>query len=269
MVYCAHNEQEVKIVLRGSFAQNVRQAQELLREKGWGAFLREDVRNWLDRLAVQWRAGHYIRGFHRLYYHAAYEDPPQTWKTCSWLGVPALKCPLDLFVYQEILWATRPAVIVETGTAAGGSALYLASLCELLGQGEVITVDIVDACPVQHPRITRLIGSSTDPTVVAQVRERVAGRPALVILDSDHARDHVRDELSAYSDLVPVGGYLIVEDSNIHGHPVGWQYGPGPTEAIREFLRTRDDFVIDQQCERHLLTLNPGGYLRRVQEPRR
>jgi len=251
-------------VLRGSFAQNVRQARELLREKGLWSFIREDVRNWLDRLAVQWRTGHHIRGFHRLYYHAAYNDPPQTWKTCSWLGVPALKCPLDLFVYQEILWTMRPAVIVETGTAAGGSALYLASLCDLLGQGEVITVDIVDACQAQHPRITRIIGSSTDPAVVAQVHERVADRPALVILDSDHARDHVLDELAAYSTLVPVGGYLIVEDSNIHGHPVGWQYGPGPTEAIREFLRKHDDFVIDRHCERHLLTFNPGGYLRRV-----
>jgi cephalosporin hydroxylase len=251
-------------VLRGSFAQNVRQARELLGEKGLLAFFREDVRNWLDRLAVQWRAGHYIRGFHRLYYHAAESDPPQTWKTSAWLGVPVLKCPLDLFVYQEILFATRPAVIVETGTAAGGSALYLASLCDLLGQGEVLTVDIVDACQAQHPRITRLIGSSTDPAVVAQVHAWVAGRPALVLLDSDHSKAHVLNELTAYSPLVPVSGYLVVEDTNIHGHPVGWQYGPGPTEAIREFLRTRDDFVIDRRCERHLMTFNPGGYLRRV-----
>ena len=251
-------------MLRGSFARNVRQARALLRTKGWRAFVREDVRNWLDRLAVQWRAGHYRRGFHRLYYHAAFDDPPQAWQTCTWLGVPALKCPLDLFVYQELIWATRPAVIVEIGTAAGGSALYLASLCDLLGQGEVITVDVADVCQAQHPRITRLIGSSTDPAVVAQVYERVAGRPALVLLDSDHARDHVLGELVAYSPLVPVGGYLVVEDANIHGHPVGWQYGPGPTEAIREFLRTRDDFVVDRRCERHLLTFNPGGYLQRV-----
>lgn len=251
-------------MLRGSVAQNVRQARELLREKGLWAFLREDVRNWLDRLTVQWRAAHYIRGFHRLYYHAAFDAPPRTWKTCTWLGVPAQKCPLDLFVYQEILFATRPAVIVETGTAAGGSALYLASLCDLLGQGEVITVDIVDVCQARHPRITRLLGSSTDPAVVAQVHERVAGRPALVILDSDHTRDHVLGELAAYSPLVPLGGFLIVEDSNIHGHPVGWQYGPGPTEALGEFLRARDDFVVDRACERHLVTFNPGGYLRRV-----
>jgi cephalosporin hydroxylase len=251
-------------VLRGSFAQNVHQYRKALREKGLWTFIREDVRNWLDRLAVQRRAGHYIRGFHRLYYHAADNNPPQTWKTSSWLGVPAQKCPLDLFVYQELLFATRPAVIVETGTAAGGSALYLASLCDLLGQGEVITVDIADASQVQHPRITRLIGSSTDPAVVAQVHERVAGRPAMVLLDSDHSRDHVLGELAAYSPLVPIGGYIVVEDSNIHGHPVGWQYGPGPTEAIREFLRTRDDFVVDRRCERHLVTFNPGGYLRRV-----
>ena len=251
-------------MLRGSFAENVRQAQELLTTKGLVAFLREDVRNWLDRLTVQWRAGHYLRGFHRLYYHAAYNDPPKTWQISSWLGIPALKCPLDLFVYQQILFETRPAVIVETGTAAGGSALFLASMCDLLGQGDVITIDIVDRCQARHPRIAQLVGSSIDPEIIRQVQDRVAGRPAMVILDADHSKDHVLAELVAYSPLVPVGSYVVVEDSNIHGHPVGWQYGEGPTEAIQEFLRQRDDFVIDRAREGQLLTFNPGGYLRRV-----
>ncbi len=235
-----------------------------MRDKGLGSWLRQDVRNFLDRLAVQWRAGHYIRGFHRLYYHAADDVPPGTWRACSWLGIPAQKCPLDLFVYQEILCQTRPEVIVETGTAAGGSALFLATLCDLLGQGEVLTVDIADRCQARHPRLTQIIGSSTDPAVIAQVQQRVAGRPAMVLLDSDHSQAHVLQELRAYSPLVPVGGYIVVEDTNIHGHPVGWQYPAGPTEAVREFLRDRDDFVVDRGREKQLLTLNPGGYLRRV-----
>lgn len=251
-------------MLRGSWADNVRRARMTMREKGLWSWLREDVRNFLDRLAVQWRAGHYVRGFHRLYYHAADNIPPQTWRTCTWLGVPAQKCPLDLFVYQQIVYETRPEAIVETGTAAGGSALFLASLCDLLGRGEVLTVDIADHCQARHPRLTRLIGSSVDPAIVAQVRQWVAGRPAMILLDADHSRDHVLQELHAYSPLVPVGGYLVVEDSNIHGHPVGWQYGPGPLEAIQEFLRGRDDFVVDREREVHLLTFNPGGYLKRV-----
>jgi len=251
-------------MLRESPKDSLRRARALIREKGLGGFLGQDLRDFLDRLTVQWRARHYIQGFHRLYYHAAYETPPQTWGSTSWLGVPMQKCPLDLFVYQEIIYETRPAVIVETGTAAGGSALFLASLCDLLGQGEVITVDIEDRCQVQHPRMTRLLGSSTDPAVVARIGQQVRGRPAMVVLDSDHSKEHVLAELRAYSPLVPVGFYLIVEDTNIHGHPVGWRYGAGPSEAIAEFLRQCDAFVVDRRCEKHLLTFNPGGFLRRI-----
>jgi len=84
---------------------------------------------------------------------------------------------MDLLIFQEILCETRPLVIIETGTAAGGSAFFFASLLDLLGTGEVVTVDIVDECHVRHPRITRFIGSSTDPDVVEQIRVRVHGRP--------------------------------------------------------------------------------------------
>lgn len=251
-------------MLRGTLSENLRRTRSLLREKGLWDFLAQDVRDFWDRLAVQWRARHYIRGFHRLYYHAAYNIPPQTWGNTFWLGVPIQKCPLDLFVYQEIFYETRPEAIIETGTAAGGSALFWASLCDLMGQGEVITVDIEDRCQVRHPRITRLLGSSTDPDVVERIREWVRGRPAMVVLDSDHRKAHVLAELEAYSPFVPVGFYLIVEDSNIHGHPVGWRYGEGPAEAIREFLRWRSDFVVDREREKHLLTFNPGGFLRRI-----
>lgn len=251
-------------MLRESPGETLRRARALIGEKGLVDFLIQDVRDFLDRLLVQWRARHYIQGFHRLYYHAAYDRPPLTWGNTSWLGVPMQKCPLDLFVYQEIIYETRPAVIVETGTAAGGSALFLATLCDLLGQGEVITVDIEDRCQAQHPRITRLLGSSTDPAIVARIGEQVRGRPAMVVLDSDHSKAHVLAELEAYSPLVPVGHYLVVEDTNIHGHPVGWRYGPGPAEAVREFLCRRDDFIVDRGREKHLLTFNPGGFLRRI-----
>ncbi len=253
-------------MLRGSLVDNLRQARELIGQKGFFPFLAGEARDFLDRVRVQARAGHYIRGFHRLYYHSAYDIPAKTWLTTSWLGVPVLKCPLDLFVYQEILHETRPEVVIETGTAAGGSALFFASMGDLLGQGEVITVDIEDRSAVQHPRLTRIIGSSTDPQVLERIRAQVRGRPAMVVLDSDHSKAHVLRELELYSPLVPVGHYLIVEDTNINGHPVGWKYGAGPAEAVAEFLRQRDDFVIDRRCEKHLLTHNPGGYLRRIRE---
>lgn len=187
------------------------------------------------------------------------------WTHARWLGAQALKNPLDLWVYQEIVFDTRPALVVETGTYRGGSALYLASLCDLVGGGEVISIDVEplrDDYP-EHPRITYLGGrSSTDPDVVEEVRERSAGRPILVILDSDHSQGHVEAELAAYAPLVPVGCYVIVEDSNIGR--IRKDLMPGPMEAIETFLASTGDFEIDRQREKFLITFNPSGYLKRV-----
>ncbi len=187
------------------------------------------------------------------------------WTETTWLGAQALKNPLDLWIYQEIMVETRPELIVETGTYRGGSAFYLASICDLLGAGEVVSIDIE---PVRddypgHPRITYLGGrSSTDLAVVDDVRERAAGRPILVILDSDHSQAHVEAELAVYAPLVPVGCYLIVEDSNIG--QIRKDLMPGPLEAIETFLAVNDGFEIDRSREKFLITQNPSGYLRRV-----
>jgi cephalosporin hydroxylase len=187
------------------------------------------------------------------------------WTDTRWLGAQALKNPLDLWVYQEIMVETRPEVIVETGTYRGGSALYLASICDLVGSGEVVSIDIEairDDYPA-HPRITYLGGrSSTDADVLAEVRARAEGRPTLVILDSDHSQAHVEAELAAYADIVPVGCYLIVEDSNIG--QIRKDLLPGPLEAIEAFLARTDEFEIDCKREKFLITQNPSGYLRRV-----
>jgi cephalosporin hydroxylase len=95
------------------------------------------------------------------------------------------------------------------------------------------------------------------------VRDAVGGRRAMVLLDSDHSADHVYEEMMAYSPLVQTGDYLIVEDTNINGHPAYPDFGPGPMEAVERFLSDNDEFVIDQHCERFLMTLHPRGYLRR------
>ena len=115
----------------------------------------------------------------------------------------------------------------------------------------------------EHPRITYLGGrSSTDPEVLAEVRARADGKRALVILDSDHSQRHVEAELAEYAGLVPVGGYVIVEDSNIG--QIRKDLLPGPLEAIETFLGTTDAFEIDRSREKVLITFNPSGYLRRV-----
>jgi cephalosporin hydroxylase len=187
------------------------------------------------------------------------------WTEATWLGAQALKNPLDLWVYQEIMVETRPELIVETGTYRGGSAFFLASICDLLGEGEIVSIDIEpvrDDYPT-HPRITYLGGrSSTDPAVVAEVRGRAEGKRTLVVLDSDHSQAHVEAELGAYADLVPVGGYLIVEDSNIG--QIRQDLLPGPLEAIDTFLSGTKAFEIDRDREKFLITFNPSGYLRRV-----
>ena len=187
------------------------------------------------------------------------------WTKATWLGAQALKNPLDLWIYQEIMVETQPELIVETGTYRGGSALFLASVCDLLDRGEVVSIDVEplrDDYP-QHPRVTYLGGrSSTDPDVVAEVRERAADRKTLVILDSDHSQGHVEAELAVYAPLVPVGCYLIVEDSNIGR--IRKDLLPGPFEAIETFLAGSDTFEIDREREKFLITFNPSGYLRRV-----
>jgi cephalosporin hydroxylase len=204
--------------------------------------------------------GSIVRAFHRLYYSSG----SRTWSNTAWFGTRTQKCPLDLWIYQEILYEVRPTVIVETGTADGGSALFLASICDLLDHGEIVTVDIDERPRPSHPRITYVGGSSIAPDVVTRVKEFVGDRaPVLVILDSDHTRDHVLEELHAYSSLVTSSSYLVVEDTNINGHPVLPDFGPGPMEALDTFLREDGDFSIDPDREKLLLTFNPRGYLRR------
>lgn len=202
-----------------------------------------------------------IKQFHELYYGA----PEQTWQNTFWLGVRTAKCPFDLWIYQEILCETRPDLIVECGTAWGGSALFMASVLDQLGLGAVATID-VDAAPERppHPRISYISGSSTSPEVVAEVRHLAASSERLmVVLDSDHTRDHVAEELRLYAPLVTSGCYLVVEDTNVNGNPVLPKFGPGPQEAVAEFLAQTDDFGVDHEREKLMLTFNPNGYLRR------
>jgi cephalosporin hydroxylase len=202
-----------------------------------------------------------IDSFHRLYYDS--ED--RTWGQTLWLGTRVLKLPLDLWIYQEMLWELKPGLIIECGTAHGGSAYFLASICDLIGRGKVLTIDVIEnpGRPA-HPRITYLLGSSTSDAIVQQVRSLARNeQPIMVILDSDHSKAHVLNELRLYSDLVTEGSYLVVEDTNINGHPAHPTFGPGPMEALEEFLKTDQRFVVDRSREKLLLTFNPRGYLRR------
>ena len=199
------------------------------------------------------------RQFHSLYYKSG----DTTWDNTFWMGAKVLKCPLDLWVYQEIIFDTKPDVIVETGTRHGGSALYLASLCDLLGHGRVISIDIEPAKGrPAHPRITYLLGSSTSVQMIRDVETAVLGNAVMVSLDSDHSKAHVLEEMRLYSRFVSKGHYMIVEDTNVNGHPVLPEFGPGPLEAVEEFLVDHDEFEVDEAREKFLLTFHSRGFLK-------
>lgn len=205
-----------------------------------------------------------IDEFHDLYYNGLAGDGPIYLRT-YWMGVPCLKCPLDLWSYQEIIAEVRPDLIVETGTYSGGSALYLAHLLDSVGQGEIVTIDISDDQPrPSHPRIRYVKGSSADRDLIASILDPRPAETRMVILDSDHSKRHVLDELNLLSPYVSVGSYLIVEDTNVNGHPTYASFGEGPFEAVEEFLSRTRDFVVDESREKFLMTFNPRGYLKRI-----
>lgn len=203
-----------------------------------------------------------VDDFHKLYYDSRHK----TWRNTWWLGIRANKCPLDLWVYQEILFELKPDIIVECGTADGGSALFLASICDLLNKGKIISIDIEKKKNrPKHKRITYLLGSSTSQVIEDKVQGFIRSSDGvMVILDSDHDKEHVFNELKIYSEFVTKGSYIIVEDTNINGHPVKPDFGPGPMEAVEEFLEKNKDFIIDKSREKFYLTFNPNGFLKKL-----
>jgi len=191
-----------------------------------------------------------------------------------------LKCPFDLWVYQELIYKVKPDIIIECGTYKGGSAYFFASILDLMKKGKVITIDIckedqifldsedtVQKRPV-HPRIQYLIGSTVSDTIVNSVKDQInPDDTVLIILDSNHTMDHVLKEMELYSKFVSKGSYLVVEDSNLFGHPIRperYRFGKGPYEAIETFLLQHSDFTIDKECEKYFMSFNPCGYLIRT-----
>lgn len=201
-------------------------------------------------------------------YHCHYEAN-KIWEKTTWLGQPMWKLPSDAIVLQEIIFETRPDLIIETGTGMGGSALFYASIQHLLDNGSVLTIDKERRFhsfggATAASRISFIQGSSTDQRVLDLVRKEAGGRRCMVILDSWHSYEHVKEELAAYWRYVDRGCYLVVEDTHVSGHPVPWEWGKGPYEAAEEFAREYSrHFEVDRSRERHLMTFNPHGYLKR------
>jgi len=204
--------------------------------------------------------------------------------TFSWMGRPIIQLPEDMIRTQEVIWRLKPDVIVETGVAHGGSLIYYASLCKAIGNGRIIGVDIEIRSHNRKaiedhemfPYITLIEGSSTDVLIVDQVKSLInEHETVLVILDSNHTKEHVADELEAYHEMVSTGSYIVATDGSmkdLSDVPRGgedWDWN-NPHAAAKEFASSHPDFVIEQPIwpfnESHLtdnITHWPGAWLKR------
>jgi cephalosporin hydroxylase len=207
-----------------------------------------------------------VNRFNELWYSSG-----TTWRDNRWMGIPTLQNPMDVWIIQELLVETKPDFVVEAGSYHGGSAAIWAMVLEQVNpKGRVITIDIEDMMKeardlqIVRERVDFLLGSSTAPEIVADVARRVKGRSVLLVLDSLHTKDHVLNELRLYSPLVQPGGYVVVQDTHTNGHPVAPDFGPGPYEAVEEFLKGNPNFAVDRTRERLLSTCSPNGYLKRL-----
>lgn len=208
----------------------------------------------------------------------------------TWLGRPIIQLPEDLLRIQEAIWRVKPDVIVETGVAHGGSLVFYATLCEALGRGRVIGLDIrirpenraaIEAHPLSS-RIALIEGSSIDPAVVARVRARIpSGSRVLVLLDSSHTKAHVHAELEAYAPLVSEDSYIVATDGimyDLHDVPGGqpdWRWNHA-SAAAAEFAAANPQFVLETPARlfqegliQEPVTYWPGGWLRRLPESER
>lgn len=199
----------------------------------------------------------------------------------NWMGLPIIQYPQDMVALQEIIWKTRPDMIIETGVARGGSVIFYASMLELLGNnGVVVGIDIdirahnrkrIAEHSLSH-RIRLIESSSVEKEIPDAVKVFAEGRTKIMVsLDSDHTHKHVAAELEIYSPLVSVDCYCVVFDTVIEDMPTGsfpnrsWDKGNNPKTAVQAFLETNKNFVIDEEIESKLvITAAPGGYLKRV-----
>jgi cephalosporin hydroxylase len=198
----------------------------------------------------------------------------------TWMGRPIIQYPQDMIAMQEIIWEVKPDLIIETGIAHGGSLIYYASILELIGEGEVlgIDIDIRDHNRKEienHPMIKRIKmiqGSSISAEVVEQVKGFAAGKKkVMVCLDSNHTHDHVLNELELYFSFVTLDSYLVVFDTIVEDLPENtysnrpWGIGDNPKTAVHEFLKTHTNFEIDRSIDNKLLvSVAPEGYLKRI-----
>jgi cephalosporin hydroxylase/glycosyltransferase involved in cell wall biosynthesis len=176
----------------------------------------------------------------------------------SWKGLQLLKFPTDMILYHEVIWETRPDLIIEIGTKFGASAVFFQDMMEMYSLlGQVVTVDIKDQVAERDPRIQYFIGDSLDDALITKLYALADGRKTMLVIDGNHNRRHVKWELSKYANIVTPGQYMVVEDCFAEKE----LFGPG--EALQWFLPRTDKFEQIDQCDRYLISMTMGGWLKR------
>ncbi|MCX5897521.1 MAG: CmcI family methyltransferase [Proteobacteria bacterium] len=225
-----------------------------------------------------------------------YTKDPAIMYGSTFLGLVLMQNPADMWIMQEIITEIRPDFIIETGTFAGGAALYYATILnQVNNKGKVITVDI-DPKPrifninklkkdndllyktvkeLNDNYIEFITSNSVEPALIERLKKQTKNKKVLVTLDSCHSYEHVLKELTLYSQLVSPGSYLIAQDTFLddkeewiekYAKCPGWKIKGGPRKAVNEFLRENRDFKVDKSKERFLFTFYPSGYLKKVIE---
>lgn len=216
--------------------------------------------NFMERLIAD--------SFHVMYYASNVWNGGNT----KWLGVGLFQHPMDMWIKQEIVFETKPTLIIETGSANGGSALFYATILDQMQQGRIVSIDLQDeksgmGIPkFKHRRINFLKGNSVDLGVVKKIKAMIKPSDRVMVgLDSDHTAEHVLKELKIYGPLVTSGCYMVIDDTNLGGHPIMNQNvpGPGPWAAVAEYLEKEKSFEIDQSRHKFYMTWSPNGFLRK------
>jgi cephalosporin hydroxylase len=189
------------------------------------------------------------------------------WIDMRWRGHRLWQNAIDLNVTSEHILASRPDIIIETGTYQGGSAIFFADLMVLSGkQADVVSIDLAPLATPNHPGVQYLTGrSSIDGGVVAEIRTLIGGRRAFVVLDSDHRASHVYEELQLYAPLVHPGDHLLVQDGNMYA-TLGMPLEETPIGGIARFLDECPEFTVDLAKSPFSTTSHPWGWLRRAQK---
>ena len=208
-------------------------------------------------------------------FHSMYYGSSHTWNSgnTKYMGIPCFQNPLDMWIMQEIIFETKPTVIIECGSFMGGTSLFFAHMMDIISKHQgwggdrrrVFSIDVQDKSQAEHERIIKLIGISTSAMIFSKIANDINGfDKVMVVLDSDHRTENVLKEMQIYSTIITPGCYMVVMDSNLGGNPINLpEIGAGPMKAIEAFLKLDDRFEIDITKEKFYFTFCPNGFLRR------